>query len=106
MIVVRMLLNSCATLDASAPTLESRCACNNCWRSWSASVVGASTPLLVMHEPPRLGQAALSVGRATPDGVSGASPDVGRQSPLANGIGCAAQPTSLEVSIGNDSALG
>ena len=43
MIVVRMLLNSWATLLARAPTLLSFWACSSCWRSWSASELGTIT---------------------------------------------------------------
>src|SRR5947209_7615231 len=43
-----MLLNSWATLEASAPTLLSRWACSNCRRSCSASVLGtvATSPIM------------------------------------------------------------
>src|SRR3954452_13350776 len=40
MIVVRMLLNSWATLDARAPTLLSRWAWRSCWRRASVSSAG------------------------------------------------------------------
>src|SRR3954470_17295954 len=43
MIVVRMLLNSWATLEARAPTLLSRCACRSCWRRASVSSRGPAS---------------------------------------------------------------
>src|SRR5690242_3730031 len=43
MIVVRMLLNSWATLDARAPTLLSRWACRSCWRRASVSSIGTAS---------------------------------------------------------------
>src|SRR5438552_329424 len=48
MIVVRMLLNSWATLLASAPTLLSFWACNSCCRSWSVSLLEAVTSSPIM----------------------------------------------------------
>ena len=81
MIVVRMLLNSWATLEASAPTLLSRWAWSSCCRSWSASTFGASTPPLVMNSA----SAALA-------GV--ARREQAQHPPLAIGIGCAGAPSS------------
>src|SRR5688572_23157382 len=47
MIVVRILLNSWATLEASVPTLERRCARRSCARRWSASeAVRVSSPIM------------------------------------------------------------
>src|SRR5687768_5808974 len=43
MIVVRMLLNSWATLEARAPTLERRWAWRSCWRRTSVSSDGAAS---------------------------------------------------------------
>src|SRR4051812_40871138 len=43
MMVVRTLLNSWATLEASVPTLLIFCACRSCWRSRSASALGRAT---------------------------------------------------------------
>src|SRR5262249_1835707 len=64
MIVVRMLLNSWATLLASAPTLLSFWACNSCCRSWSASVLGTitSSPIMASRLLGRLRVLAVRVG--------------------------------------------
>src|SRR5437870_10235370 len=64
MIVVRILLNSWATLEASAPTLLRRWACNSCWRSWSASVLGTITSSPIMKGSP---PASLAGGKSRVD---------------------------------------
>src|SRR5215475_12883086 len=61
-----MLLNSCATLDANAPTLLMRWACINCWRSWSVSERGVNTSSLIIKRclliPPFLRGGHVSSG--------------------------------------------
>src|SRR5437870_5194120 len=55
MIVVRILLNSWATLEARVPTLLRRWARSNCSRSWSVSVERAMTSSPIMQVPPSYG---------------------------------------------------
>src|SRR5436309_129215 len=95
MIVVRTLLNSWATLDARAPTLLSRWACRSCRRSWSASLLGASTSSLVMKSPPPTSQKRLRGKVAIPRSRFGLM----MIPPLAKGIGCAAHGSSLEDEV-------
>src|SRR5262249_555698 len=64
MIVVRMLLNSWATLLARAPTLLSFWAWSSCCRSWSASVLGTITSSPIMQAPPGSRCKGYAVGKA------------------------------------------
>ena len=77
MMVAMTLLNSCATLDASSPTLLSRWAWSSCWRSESVSLAGAggavwgssSCPVVVVmgiRSPMRQGRGVGESANATP----------------------------------------
>src|SRR5262245_33545159 len=74
--VVRMLLNSWATLLARAPTLLSFWAWSSCWRRWSASVSWPVTlaPIIRVASPECPPSAPARPGRPAGEGIDRVKP--------------------------------